>query len=289
MGGITAIVAREWGGKAMIKQLGIFRAKPGMERQAFIDRYENGHVPFALKRCPWLSDYRRNYPQKGSPIATAHLEVAKAVPEIDVVSEFKYASQADADRVAAVLSDPTIGQQFAEDEAQLFDRSKMTIIPVEEFATPENELRPRPTGYVGRPAIKFLGFARRRDPELPRDAFIRSYEAGLATLIPRILRAGGHPIFAGYRRNIVADGFANQGHVDIAPPKPDFDVMNEIWFWTEADYRAFQEACASPEVGEQMAAEQLRLFDISSITMIFVDECVTSQEALAEARTALAA
>lgn len=277
----------------MIKTIGLFCRKQGMSKEAFVDRYENpeyGHAQFAMKFCPWQEDYRRNHVSAKPPISYAHLETSLQRPDFDVVMITKAKDMAQAQLTANALADPVIGGKIAKDEEALFDRTKMTIINVDERATPAAEMCPRPPGHTGEPALKMLGFARMADRSRPRDEFIEDYEATLAKLVPSLLQADDQPIFAGYIRNYVNhDGFANQGHIEIEPPKAEFDVMNEIWFWTEDDFRNFQEACADPAIGARMGVEQSRLLDTSSISMIFVDEYIHTRELLDAALAAHAA
>ncbi len=274
----------------MFKVLGLFVRKPGMTKEAFVDRYESpeyGHAQFAIRLCPWQEEYCRNHVREVPPITYAHLETSEAPAPFDVVMVTKARDQAQAQLTADALADPVIGRMIAEDEEALFDRTKMTIVTVEECATPKEQMRSRPVGHTGEPALKMLGFANRLDPAIPLDEFIADYEASLARLVPEILQADGQPIFAGYIRNYVHhDAFANQGHVAVAPPKADFDIMNEIWFWTEEDFGKFQQACRVPSVGERMAAEQTRLLDPASIRMVFVDEYVHTREMLDAAMAA---
>lgn len=268
----------------MIKTVGLFTKRPGMDREAFIDRYESpeyGHAQFAIRLCPWQDDYRRNFIRDTSPITYAHLETSTSRPPFDVVMITKARDAAQAELTAKALADPIVGGKIARDEEALFDRSRMTIFGVEERETPAELLAARPAGHVGAPALKMLGFARRRDPGIPLKDFIQDYESTLAPLVTKLMQRGGAPIFAGYVRNYVQqDVLVNQGHITIAPPKPDFDVMNEIWFWTERDFESFQDICSVPDVGAQMAAEQTRLLDPASINMVFVDEYFHTREML---------
>jgi EthD domain len=268
----------------MIKTLGFFRKKPGMTRAAFVDRYENpeyGHAQFAMKLCPWQEDYRRDFICDTPPITYAHLETSGQRPDFDVVMMTKSRDAAQAQLTADALADPVVGRMIARDEEALFDRTKMTIVNVEERATPQDRLRPRPAGHSGPPALKMLGFASLRDPGRVREELIADYESSLALLVPSLIQEDGQPIFAGYIRNYVNhDAFANQGHVEIAPPKADFDIMNEVWFWSEEDFAKFQAACRDPAVGEKLAVEQSRLLDPGSIRMVFVEEHVHTREML---------
>lgn len=274
----------------MYKVLGLFTRKPGMTKAAFVDRYESpeyGHAQFAIKLCPWQEEYRRNHVCERPPITYAHIETSVAPPPFDVVMVTKARDEAQAQLTADALADPVVGRMIAEDEEALFDRTKMTIVPATECATPKEQMRARPAGHVGEPAVKMLGFANRRDPSVPLDEFIADYEGTLAKLVPQLLQADGQPIFAGYIRNYVHhDAFANQGHVAVAPPSADFDIMNEVWFWTQEDFGKFQDACRDPAIGERMAAEQTRLLDPASIRMVFVDEYVHTPEMLAAALAA---
>lgn len=273
----------------MIKTLGLFRKKPGMTRDAFVDRYENpdyGHAQFAIKLCPWQEDYRRNFLCDEPPFTYAHLKGTPRRQEMDVVMMTTARDMAQAKQTADALADPVVGRKIAEDEEALFDRTKMTIVMVDEHRTSEEKLQARPEGYAGEPSHKILSFARMRDPKAARSEFIRSHEAGLTKRVLDVLRREGYPIFARYARNYVNhDAFANQGHVSVVPPKADFDVMTEIWFWTEIDYQKFRSACRDSDIGKAFV-DQSGAVDPWSISMVLVDERVHTKRMLADALAA---
>jgi len=81
---------------------------------AFMDYYENHHVPLVLSLAPMPRVYKRNYVVRGD---AANLESAIT---FDVVTEMAWDDRAGFESWIALLGVPAI----AEDEARFLDRSK---------------------------------------------------------------------------------------------------------------------------------------------------------------------
>lgn len=57
----------------MIKQTALLKKKQGMSHEAFIKRYEEGHVPLINEVLPFHCDYKRNFIIPGSMVELEHI------------------------------------------------------------------------------------------------------------------------------------------------------------------------------------------------------------------------
>lgn len=273
----------------MIKMLFLLTAKPGMSRDAFIERYESKHVAASLQLVPFYTEYRRSFLLPESMIAVSHVGPAAQRPEFDVVTELWFSDQAAVERMQQEIVETDAGELLAEDERHQFDRRKMLSILAEEHVTPAERLMPPPQPGM-KPAVKMICTMRRR-PGMTRDEFIDYYETGHAELAMKILVDDrGRCVFGQYRRTFPLPGGVTQiGDADAPPYAYDFDVMTEIWFWTEEDYKAFHALTTTPEVGKALSEDEAKLFDMPHTVMFLADERISTPEECAEAQVALMA
>ena len=96
-----------------------------------------------------------------------------------------------------------------------------------------------------------------KKPDISAEDFRAYYEANHVPLIKRLL-----PMFASYERHYV-----NRAESRIAETQadPDFDVVTEIHFATQADYDAFLERVGDPDVLAEIRADEAN-FLISDAT-----------------------
>jgi hypothetical protein len=114
----------------MLKVFGFLTKREGMETQAFIDYYENHHVPLICRLAPIPSVYKRNYLLRGN-----ELNKEENAIDFDVVTELVFP-----DRTAylvwrAQLSKPGSGEQVVADEEKFLDRSRTRACIIEEHVT----------------------------------------------------------------------------------------------------------------------------------------------------------
>ncbi len=112
----------------MIKAIAFLTRKPGMSREAFIEYYEQRHVPLILSLFPETCGYRRNYLQH----ETAVLYPGEAGVQCDAVSEFWYPDRGAYEAAMRRFAEPGVAERIAEDEEQVFDRSKTRFVLVDE-------------------------------------------------------------------------------------------------------------------------------------------------------------
>ena len=103
----------------MFRVLSFLTKKEGLEMQAFIDYYENRHVPLICSLAPTPVVYKRRYFVRGEPLTKEGGAV-----DFDVVTEQGFADQAAFFAWMAELSRPGVGAQVVADETMFLDRSR---------------------------------------------------------------------------------------------------------------------------------------------------------------------
>lgn len=271
----------------MVKMIFLLTKKPGMTRDAFIERYETQHAPYALKLVPYMAEYRRTYLPEEGMLAVAHAGPAADRPQFDVVMELWFNDQSALDEMFSDVANTNKGQLIAEDEMDQFDRKKMMMMVVDEYVTPADRLMPKPDG-VDRPAVKMVCFVRRH-PSLSREEFIERYETVHAELAMKILTDDqGRCVFGEYRRSFPQPDTMTQFGEEGAPAWGyQFDGMTEIGFWTEADFYRFHECTQMESVSVPLSADELQTFDMQFTTMFIGEEHITTPEQCASALKAL--
>jgi uncharacterized protein (TIGR02118 family) len=104
----------------MLKLILLFRRKPGMSREAFIDYYETVHAPLSVEKIPGIALYRRSYVEPGAaPFGHPTTEAG-----FDVVTEIGFERQEDYDAAVRAFTSPELGALFYADMQNLFDLSE---------------------------------------------------------------------------------------------------------------------------------------------------------------------
>ena len=111
--------------------------------------------------------------------------------------------------------------------------------------------------------IKTIAFLRRK-PGLTRAQFIDYYERRHAPLILSIA-----PQICAYRRNFLIE----EGAI-LAPgaQRPDFDVVTELWYPSEAAFAAAMAAFTEAANAARIAADEEHLFDRGGTRFFRVEE-----------------
>jgi hypothetical protein len=258
----------------MIKHVDLFSKKPGLSDLDFKAYYENRHAPLALSLLPGFADYRRNYIIPGGTVAQGHIADVPPPPAFDVITEAWFENQDALDATLNAFKNPAVANAITRDEENFFDRGRMTLFAMEEYVTPQEKLGAT-LALTDRP-VKMVCMIKRR-PGMSREAFVEYYETRHAVLAAKHLR-----MIAGYRRSYMIPGSAVQpGHIAKVQPPPDFDVMTEFWYRSQAEFDSLKGALADPEIGRMFAEDEANLFDRTSIQMFMVDECATPTVAIA--------
>jgi hypothetical protein len=125
---------------------------------------------------------------------------------------------------------------------------------------------------------KLLMFIKRKNG-LSQEEFRAYYEKNHAPLALKLLPS----CFSTYRRNYIIPGATYRpGHLagvntDV---EPDFDVVTEVTFATEADYQKMLDTLNNPKLGVILAEDEERFVDRKAIVMYLVDEQSTAPELL---------
>ena len=114
----------------MFKILAFLTKKEGIGTPAFIDYYENRHVPLICSLAPPPLVYKRRYLVEGEKLT----QEGGAV-DFDVVTELAFPDRAAYLAWMAQLSRPGAGEQVAADEAMFLDRSRTRAYAIEEHVT----------------------------------------------------------------------------------------------------------------------------------------------------------
>jgi len=115
--------------------------------------------------------------------------------------------------------------------------------------------------------IKALVFMSRKDG-ISRQEFIDYYEGRHTALVRRVF-----PTIGDYRRNYLVFDEKHQAYDEEQPSDhPGFDVVTEISFASEGDWQAFLGHMATPELIDEIAADESNFMDRSKHRFFRVDE-----------------
>jgi EthD domain len=114
----------------MFKVFGFLSKREGMTTQAFVDYYENHHVPLICQLAPTPSVYKRNYLLRGDELNRGDNAI-----DFDVVTELVFPDRAAYLAWRAALSKPGSGEQVVADEEKFLDRSRTRASIIEERVT----------------------------------------------------------------------------------------------------------------------------------------------------------
>lgn len=120
----------------MFKVLCLLKKKTGLSDAAFVDYYENHHLPLALKLFPQILKHQRNY-----LIETALRQDATAPTlPFDVVSHLWFTDRAAFEDMLSSAQRPEIARLIGDDEAHFMDRSQSRLIVVDERGPTQPDL-----------------------------------------------------------------------------------------------------------------------------------------------------
>jgi|ERR1700730_1117243 EthD domain-containing protein len=114
----------------MFKVYGFLSKRAGLTTQAFIDYYENHHVPLICRLAPIPVAYKRNYLSRGD-----ELNRGDSAIDFDVITELVFPDRAAYLSWRDELSKPGSGEQVVADEENFLDRSRTRACVIEERVT----------------------------------------------------------------------------------------------------------------------------------------------------------
>jgi uncharacterized protein (TIGR02118 family) len=112
----------------LFKTIALLKCKSGLSREAFIDYYENHHVPLIRSLLPQICGYRRNFVDPEG----AFINEGAAERDFDVITEIWVPDRAAYDAAMALHARPEVAQAIAEDEENFLDRSCTRMFVVDE-------------------------------------------------------------------------------------------------------------------------------------------------------------
>lgn len=114
------------------KSIALLKRKAGLTREQFIDYYENNHAPLIVRLTPGIKAYHRNFVDwNGAFEAADGSEI-----DFDSVTEIWFESREAYDAAMEVWTQPDVAQAIADDEENVFDRSKTRMFVVDETKSP---------------------------------------------------------------------------------------------------------------------------------------------------------
>jgi hypothetical protein len=115
----------------MFKIMAFLTKSEDIETRAFIEYYENHHVPLIRSLAPTPIGYKRSYLVRGDD-----LNVEGGAIGFDVVTELVFPDRAAYLAWGRALSDSTAGRPIiSEDESKFLDRSRTEAYVVEEHVS----------------------------------------------------------------------------------------------------------------------------------------------------------
>jgi hypothetical protein len=123
--------------------------------------------------------------------------------------------------------------------------------------------------------MKKLTFLFKRKPDMTPEQFRDHYEKRHVPLALRLL-----PYFSDYARNYIRHDLAYRPEGLGVDNAPQFDVVTEVTFATDADYDLMMKQLADPAVSRQIIEDEERFMDRKATLMFFVDEERTPRSAL---------
>jgi hypothetical protein len=114
----------------MFKIMAFLAKRDGLDTQAFIDYYENHHLPLISRLAPVPVVYKRNYLLPDDPAGSGTVD-------FDVVTELVFADRAAYLAWGVAVGTGEAGAQVVADELRFLDRSRTRSYVVEEYLTSE--------------------------------------------------------------------------------------------------------------------------------------------------------
>jgi hypothetical protein len=115
----------------MLKILAFLTKREDIESRAFIEYYENHHVPLICSLAPTPIVYKRNYLVRGDELNSQEDDTI----DFDVVTELVFPDRAAYLAWGAAVGTGAPGEQVAADELTFLDPSRTRAYIIEEHVT----------------------------------------------------------------------------------------------------------------------------------------------------------
>jgi uncharacterized protein (TIGR02118 family) len=122
----------------VFKVMVMIKRKPGMSMEDFIAYYESNHAPLGASKVPNLKRYVRHFIRPyGNDVYGTDDESS-----YDVLTEIWFDDRADFERGMAYLTEPETAAIIGADEENLFDKSSIRFMLMEDHETDLNAASP---------------------------------------------------------------------------------------------------------------------------------------------------
>ncbi len=106
----------------MLKLIAFISARPGLSREAFIDHYENTHVPLVRRLLPMVGEYRRSY------VDPELVPGGAAAVDYDVMTELLFEDRAALDAFWDTIRQPEVSAAIRDDETHFLQSKRTRMI-----------------------------------------------------------------------------------------------------------------------------------------------------------------
>jgi EthD domain len=117
----------------LFKVFGYLSKRADLDSEAFVDRYENVHVPLILSLAAAPDVYKRHYVQRAD-----ELNVREGRLDFDVMTELGFRDRETFLRWLTSVTSGAAGDRVAADEARFLDRSRTRSCVTEDHVTAES-------------------------------------------------------------------------------------------------------------------------------------------------------
>ena len=223
----------------MFKLIFFLWRRSDLDRDAFIDYYENSHAIFGSRIVPRSDDYRRSYPQWERGSGRGMDDIFSFGP-FDVMTELWFHDRSGREAQLTEAAKPEVRDAVVADEARFMDRSKQAY-----FVVVEHRSCGTAPG-MERAAAKIVHLCR-ESPNLAPDEFKHRHERERVPEIEGAVRG-----LIDYRRNyfVLDDPQSFAGGVDaqlqLDPEMLSVSLMEEMWLASTEDLAIAMAALKRP-------------------------------------------
>lgn len=110
-----------------VEVVALLTRRADLSHEQMVEYYEMRHAPLILSFTPEIVRYERNFLRRDGSIVTPGANE----PDFDVVTRLSFADEAAYQKAMARFAEPAVAQAIAEDEENVFDRSRTRFYRVD--------------------------------------------------------------------------------------------------------------------------------------------------------------
>lgn len=143
--------------------------RAGIDRNEFMEYYENTHLDLIIDKVPKHDDFRRSYPawdRSSTPL--------QGLKPFDAITAITYEKRATFEEAVAIVYSQPFNKIIIEDELRFLNRSRMRFVVVDEVIArgPQDKWQPAPVVADGAKLVRLI----RRPSGLDVADFRKTYE-----------------------------------------------------------------------------------------------------------------